>query len=106
MGRVAKKNKLTNEDPAVDYLAGFDAKSQLVAASITLGWQLALMVLIPIFLGVQVDRKFDTSPSFTLTALFLAVAGSVVIISRTFKDINTQQASDDAESKKKKSGSK
>ncbi len=94
MGKKAARKSTTSgeHDPAMDYLEAFDARSQLISASIGLGWQLALMVLVPIFIGVQVDRYFDTSPSFTLTALFLAVAGSIVIITRAFKDINQQQA--------------
>ena len=109
MGKAATRKRTTNNnsDPALDYLSGLDMKSQLISASLNLGWQLALTVLIPIFIGVQIDRKFDSSPSWTLTALFLAIAGSAVILSRTFKELNrTQEADIKAASKRKRSKKK
>ncbi|MDQ3123846.1 MAG: AtpZ/AtpI family protein [bacterium] len=104
MGRAAarKRTTVTKSDPTMDYLAGFDARSQLFAASLNLGWQLALTVLVPLFIGVQIDRRFDSSPSWTLTALFIAVAGSIVTITRTFKDLTRLQTGDDAVIKKRK----
>ncbi|MBA2279583.1 AtpZ/AtpI family protein [Candidatus Saccharibacteria bacterium] len=104
MGKTATRKRMTSNanDPAQDYLTMFDARSQLVAASLNMGWQLALTVLIPLFIGVKLDQRFDTSPSLTLTALFIAIAGSAVLITRTFKDMSQQQALVDAANKTKR----
>jgi hypothetical protein len=93
MGKAAKRKPTTNAegDPAQDYLAMFDARSQLITASLNLGWQLALTVLILLFIGVKLDQRFDTAPSLSLTALFLAVVCSAALISKAFKDATAQQ---------------
>lgn len=69
-------------------MAMFDARNALIASSLNMGWQLAVMVLLPIALGVWLDKKYNTSPSFTLTAFFVAVAAGATVIVRTFREMN------------------
>ena len=108
MGKAAaprKKRTTTNKsgDPALDLLAGFDAKSQLLMASVNIGWRLAVVVLIPLFIAVQLDRYFDTTPSITLAAFFIAIFAAGVTIYRAYQEINDrQQEADTKESKKGK----
>ncbi len=108
MGKAATRKRTTNtkSDPSTDYMMLFDARNQLVAASLNMGWQLALTVLIPLFIGVKLDQRFDSAPSLTLTALFFAIAGSAVLISRTFKDMTRQQTALDNEQKFKRTTKK
>lgn len=103
MGKAAaerEKRTTTNEgdDPAMNYLAAFDAKSQLLMASVNIGWRLALTVLIPLFIGVQLDKKFNSTPSITLAAFFIAIFGAGVIINKTYNEINarTENSKDDS----------
>lgn len=69
------------------------ARQDFIDAAFSMGWQLALTILIPVFIGVQVDKKFDTSPSYTLTALFLAIGMGGYVVAQTIKKVSVKQAS-------------
>lgn len=73
-------------------LAIFAAKKQFVSATVGMGWQLGLSVIIPVFIGVWLDGKYDTTPSYTIAALILAVGGAVWVVSNTIKQVNIEQA--------------
>ncbi len=73
-------------------LAVLTAKQQFLSASMSMGWQLAGMVLIPVIIGVKLDEHFSSSPSYTLAALVLAVGGAVLIIRKTIKQVDQEQA--------------
>lgn len=91
MGKAATPKRRTTkyeDDPALDYLGAFDAKSQLLMASVNIGWRLAIMVILPLFIGVQLDKRFDSAPSITLAAFFIAIFGAGLIINKTYKEIN------------------
>lgn len=94
------KKKYT--DPAVDQLAVVDARSLLLSNIISMGWQLAVMVLLPLFIGVQIDRRFDTAPNFTLGAFFIAVFGSGYLIWRTYNTMRREQLVADIKRAKRK----
>lgn len=91
-------------DPAIDQLAVMDARSMLVANLISMGWRLALMVLLPIFLGIQIDKKLDSAPSVTLAAFFIAIFGAGILIYRTYVELSPQSA--DTKNSKQGVGSK
>lgn len=82
-------------DPVADQLPTFDAKTMLVSNMISMGWRLAIMVLLPIFIGVQIDKKLDSSPSVTLAAFFIAIFGAGMLIYKTFTDMNANVELDD-----------
>jgi len=46
----------------------------------TMTWQLALVVLIPLVAGAELDKKFKTSPVLTLVGLALALAGTALVL--------------------------
>ena len=73
-------------------LAAFAAQKQFINASINMGWQLGLMVLIPVFIGVKLDDHFKTSPSYTLAALVLAIGGAVWVVGSNIKQVRKDQA--------------
>lgn len=104
MGKAAARKRTTKfkSDPVLDQLAAANAKSMLFANMFSMGWRLALMVLIPIFAGVQLDKKFDTSPSLTLAAFFIAVFGAGLLIARTFNEMTRQQLMEDEKAAKRK----
>jgi F0F1-type ATP synthase assembly protein I len=90
MGKAAKRARKTTSavnDPTQDYMAVIQAKQQFVGTAINMGWRLALMVLIPIFIGLWLDKRFDTAPSITLAAFFIALFGAGVMIYRTYKEL-------------------
>lgn len=79
--------KAKNTDPVVDKLAVIDARSFMLSQMINIGWRMAIMVIVPIFIGVQLDNKFDTKPSFTMTAFTLAMLGSGYLIYTTYLEL-------------------
>lgn len=87
MGKQSKK-RASAEDPALQYLPAFDARSQLVNSMLGVGWRLALTVLIPVFVGIWADDKFGTKPSLTLSALFIAIFASSMVIAKMYKELN------------------
>ncbi|MFZ1324167.1 MAG: AtpZ/AtpI family protein [Candidatus Saccharimonadales bacterium] len=103
MGKAAARKKTTTsaDDPALDYLPVFDARQMLLGNLISMGWRLLLTVLIPIFIGVQLDRKFDTSPSLTLAAFFIAIFASGTLIYKTYNELNLQAAKEEADKARK-----
>lgn len=78
----------------------FDAKQKFIAATLNLSWRLALTVLIPLIGGIQLDKKFDSSPSYTITGFMLAVVFGCIAVWQTVKEVNELQAEDDKENKK------
>ncbi|MDQ3065369.1 MAG: AtpZ/AtpI family protein [bacterium] len=105
MGKVLlrdKRNKIAKVDPTMDYFSYFNARSQLLASTLSMGWRLALTVLIPIFIGVQLDKKFDTEPSLTLATFFIAIFGAGMIIAKTYNEMTAQAALDEAINSKSK----
>ncbi len=93
MGNVAKKKTTaSSEDDVQRYLAIFDARQQFVSAALSMGWQLAITILVPVFIGVKIDAHFKTAPSYTLAALFLAIGGAIMVVAQTIKQVNESQA--------------
>lgn len=101
MGK-AKKRHANVDDPLMDYVPEFNAGGQLLASMLSIGWRLALTVLIPVFIGLWADNKFGTKPSFALAAFFIAIAASGLVIARSYKEINEQMLAADTSTKKKK----
>jgi F0F1-type ATP synthase assembly protein I len=92
---AAKKTTTTVDDDLQRLMDAQVARSQFVGATINLSWRLALTVIIPVLIGVKLDDKFNTSPSFVLTSLMLATVGACVAIWSTVKEINQLQADED-----------
>ncbi len=88
----SKTDALVAEDDIERSLAVISAKQQFVSSAMNMGWQMAGMVLIPVFVGVQLDKRFHSSPSYTLSALILAVGGVVYIVKNTINGVNKEQA--------------
>ena len=71
-------------------MIAFDAKQRFLASVLNMGWRLAVTFLAPVIIGAWLDYRYDTTPSLTLTALFVAVAASVVVIRNTVKEVDTE----------------
>lgn len=71
--------------------AAMAAKQQFINASLDMGWRLALTVLVPVFIGAWLDRRYHTSPSWTLASLFIAIGGACVVVWKTLRSINKDQ---------------
>ncbi len=104
MGKIAGRKRTTKYkgDPVLDQLAAVNARSMLIGNLISMGWRLALTVLIPLFIGVKLDKKFDTKPSITLAAFIIALFGAGLLISKTYTQMQAEQALDAAKKEKRK----
>lgn len=56
--------------------------------ALTMSWQLALVILIPVIGGYQLDKKMDTSV-YTFVGLGLAFIGSGLVMWRTMQIANS-----------------
>ena len=101
MGKAAATKKTTtSEDTALQYLSVLDAKNKFFAATLGMGWRLAITVLVPLLAGIKLDQRFHTSPSYTLAGFMLAVAGGAAVVWSSVKEVNAEQAEQDALEKK------
>jgi F0F1-type ATP synthase assembly protein I len=89
---AGKKTTTTAENDIQQTLDTFTAQQQFMSSVLSMSWQLALTVVIPVIAGVKLDEKFNTSPSLTLTGFFLATAAACIVVSRVVKDVTKQQA--------------
>ncbi|HWT55935.1 MAG TPA: AtpZ/AtpI family protein [Candidatus Microsaccharimonas sp.] len=64
-------------------------RSAFVSLALDMSWQLAVVVLVPMIAGALLDKKFNTSPTFVLIGLAIAVLGSVAVMWRTLQTANS-----------------
>ena len=83
--------KRKDTDPVIDKLAALDARSLFLSDSLNIAWRLAIMVLVPIFIGVQLDKRFDTKPQLTVGAFILALVGAGYLIYKNYSDMQREQ---------------
>lgn len=53
-----------------------------------MSWQLALVVLVPIIMGVKLDKAFHTGSLYTFIGLGVAFAGSAAVMWRAVRTAN------------------
>lgn len=99
MGR--RKTRFKN-DPLTDDFAMASAKNMLIGNLVNMGLRLAVMILLPIYIGVQLDKRFDSTPSLTLGAFFIAIIGASLLIYRTYTEMAAQAETPTAPNKPKK----
>lgn len=81
------RKKRFKNDPLVDDFAVASAKNMLLGNIVNMGLRLAIMILLPIFIGVKLDERFDSKPSLTLGAFFIAIFGASLLIYRTYSEM-------------------
>lgn len=54
-----------------------------------MGWQLAVVVLVPVIIGVQLDKSFGTGFVWTFLGLGVALVLSGVVMWRTMQKANS-----------------
>jgi hypothetical protein len=59
--------------------------SNFIGMALNMSWQLAIVFLVPVIGGVQLDKRFGTKYLFTFIGLGLATVGSGLIMWRTLK---------------------
>ncbi len=102
MGKIAAKSKTA---PAQDDIERFEAaliaKQKFIGATLNLSWRLAVTVLVPLIGGIQLDKKFDSSPSYTIVGFMIAIVFGCMAVWRTVQDVNRAQAENTGAKKQK-----
>lgn len=94
------KSTTVTQDEIEQYAAVLQAKQTFIGATLNLSWRLALTVLIPLIAGIQLDKKFNSAPSFTITGFMLAIVFGCMAVWQTVKEVNEIQA-EESKGKKK-----
>jgi F0F1-type ATP synthase assembly protein I len=94
MNKAGATNRTTTTEKSAQQfdMDVFAAKSKFFSATLEMGWQLALIVLIPLIAGIKLDQHFASSPSYTLAGFMLAIAGGAAVVWRTVKGVAAEQA--------------
>lgn len=58
------------------------ARRDFFVGVMNMSWQLAVVVLVPILGGYQLDTTFDLSPLLTLVGFFIAMVGTALVVWR------------------------
>lgn len=65
------------------------SSQQFIGMALNMGWQLAVVVLVPIVGGATIDKAANTKPMFTLIGLVLAAVGIATVLWRTLQIANS-----------------
>jgi len=63
-------------------------RQQFAVFALNMSWQLALVVLVPLIGGVELDKKLHTNSTYTFVGLGVALLGSVAVLWRTMQAAN------------------
>lgn len=92
MGKQAVAPKSSAAQRGVESVVNsLDARRLFIGTTINLSWRLALTVLIPLIGGVQLDKRFESSPLYTFIGLFLAFAFGAAAVWVTVKEVDALQ---------------
>ncbi len=81
--RNTKSAKDTSTDGIVKESS--NQRNVFVSMALTMSWQLALVVLIPIFVGAKLDRSVGSGNTYTFIGLGVALIGSIAVMWRAMQ---------------------
>ena len=84
-----------HRERVVGRLPGVDTSvytNLFVGTVLSMSWQLALAVIVPIVGGYTLDQHFASSPLLTLLGLVLAAAATVAVLWQTVRRANARVA--------------
>jgi hypothetical protein len=76
-GDGSLKGTKTDEKNEGEY---FNARSAFVHLALTMSWQLAVCILLPVFLGVQLDKPLHSGNLWLFVGLGIAIVGSAAVM--------------------------
>jgi F0F1-type ATP synthase assembly protein I len=65
-------------------------RAEFIVAALNMSWQLAIVVLVPIIAGYELDKKLGTVPSLTVLGFLLAMAGMALVVWRQMQLLNPE----------------
>lgn len=60
----------------------------LMAAALDMSWRLAIVVLVPIVGGFELDKHLGIGPALTIVGFLVAMAGVYIIMKRTVMNVD------------------
>lgn len=68
--------------------ADANQRSIFISAMLDMSWQLAVVVLVPIIGGFELDKHFKTSPLLLIIGFVVAMGGVFVVLKRMLAELN------------------
>lgn len=65
----------------------FEVKQLFISSALTMSWQMAIAVLVPIVGGYYLDQYFKTTPLITLLGMVAALALVILIVRKTIAEL-------------------
>lgn len=101
MKQAAAKPKTTTSaenglEQLIDESSANMARTQVLASLLSMGWRLAVAILVPILVGLNLDNRFDSKPKYVMTGFFLAIGLASYMIYVEYRDIQAKQMAQDA----------
>jgi F0F1-type ATP synthase assembly protein I len=59
-----------------------------IGAALDMSWRLAIVVLVPIIGGFELDQRLKTTPLLTIVGFLLAMAGMTVVLRQMLREVN------------------
>jgi uncharacterized membrane protein YjfL (UPF0719 family) len=72
----------------IDPLTSAEIRSTFFAAALSMGWQLAVVVIIPIVGGYYLDQHLHESAIWEVVGFIVALLGFIVVVRRQLLDFN------------------
>jgi F0F1-type ATP synthase assembly protein I len=63
-------------------------RSTFIAAAVTMSWQLAIAVVVPIVAGYEIDQGYGTSPWWEITGFVVAALGFYGVVRYQLQQLN------------------
>ena len=63
------------------------ARQLFLSAALSMSWQMAIAVLVPIVGGYELDKSLKTTPAFTILGLVIAMILCALVVSRALKAV-------------------
>ena len=76
------KEKPNQPQPATLKGDSLNPRREFLVATANMSWQLAIVVLVPIIGGFELDKILKTVPAMTIAGFFLAMAGMAFVVWR------------------------
>jgi hypothetical protein len=83
-------NKKTSpaRDEKTDPLTTAQLRSSFYAAALSMGWQLAIVVIVPIVGGYYLDQHFHVAAAWEIAGFVVALLGFFVVVRQQLNDLN------------------
>jgi F0F1-type ATP synthase assembly protein I len=78
------RNSLTE----VEVGRGTNPRTEFLSATLNMSWQLAIVVLVPIIGGFELDKKLHMLPLLTIVGFILAMIGMGVVVWRQLQIVS------------------